>query len=103
MRALGADVELLDAVVAPGTVTPTDIDAMRARAADLAQQSGHYFTDQFNHPYVVAGLPDGLGMEILNQSAHLPVTAFCTGIGSGASLLGVAAATHRRDPRPRIV
>ncbi|MDX3643932.1 cysteine synthase family protein [Streptomyces sp. MB09-02B] len=103
MRALGADVEVLDAAVAPGTVTPTDIDAMRARAADLARQPGHYFTDQFNNPYVVAGLRDGLGREILDQSAHLPVAAFCTGIGSAASLLGVAAAIRRRDPRPRIV
>jgi cysteine synthase A len=103
MQALGAHVEVLDAVVAPGTVTPADIDAMVARAAEFAALPGHYFTDQFNNPYVVGGFRDGLGIELLGQAAGLRVAGFCTGIGSAASLLGVGEALRRREPAPQIV
>jgi cysteine synthase A len=103
MRALGAEVEVLDAAAAPGMVTPADIEAMVARAAEIAARPGHYFTDQFNNPYIIAGFRDSLGMEILRQTADLPVAAFCTGIGSGASLLGVGEALRSRQPRPQII
>jgi cysteine synthase len=103
MRALGAEVEVLDAVAAPGTVTPADIDAMVARAGEIATQPGHYFTDQFNNPYVIPGFRDSLGMELVRQTNELPLAAFCTGIGSSASLLGVGEALRRREPRPQIV
>jgi len=102
MRALGAEVELLDAVVEPGTVTPEDIAVMVARAGELAQQTGHYFTDQFRNPYVVAGFRVGLGAELVDALGG-QIGAFCTGVGSSASLLGVGAAVRAANANTRIV
>src|SRR6188508_1805809 len=56
MRALGADVDVIPAVVGKGQVTSEDIQRMIARAAELASEPGHYATDQFNNPYVVDGM-----------------------------------------------
>src|ERR1041384_4684763 len=81
MRALGADVEIIPAVVGKGRVTPEDIEQMMARAAELAEQPDHYATDQFNNPHVVPGMRDSLGREIWEQTGGR-ITAFCQGIGT---------------------
>jgi cysteine synthase A len=70
-------------------VTATDIDNMVARAAELATQPGHYATDQFNNPYIIPGHRDGLGREIWEQTDGR-VTAFCQGMGTASSLMGVS-------------
>jgi cysteine synthase A len=62
---------------------------MVARAAELADRPGHYATDQFNNPYIIPGHRDQLGREIWEQSDGR-VTAFCQGIGTASSLIGVA-------------
>ena len=60
-----------------------------SRAAELAAQPRHYATDQFNNPYIVPGHRDRLGREIWEQT-NGRVTAFCHGIGTAGSLMGVA-------------
>jgi cysteine synthase A len=102
MRALGAELELLEAKVAPGTVTPADIAAMVARAAELAELPGHYFTDQFRNPYVIDGFRAELGKEITDALGST-ISAFCTGVGSSASLLGVGAAVRETSPEAQVV
>ena len=102
MRALGADVELIPAVEAKGRVTAEDISRMVARAAELASEPGHYATDQFNNPYTVAGMRDSLGREIWRQSGGR-VTAFCHGVGTASSLMGVSEALREQNERVRIV
>jgi cysteine synthase A len=62
---------------------------MVERAAELAAQPGHYATDQFNNPYVISAHRDGLGREIWEQTEGR-VTAFCHGIGTASSLMGVS-------------
>jgi cysteine synthase len=89
VRALGAEIEVVPSVEGRPRVTPQDIRNMMARAAELAEQPGHYATDQFTNPYIVPGHRDFLGREIWEQSGGR-VTAFCQGIGTGSSLLGVA-------------
>ena len=89
MRALGAQLDVIPSVQGRPRVTPQDIHNMVARAAELAQRPGCYATDQFNSPYVVPGHRDQLGREIWEQSEGR-VTAFCQGIGTGASLMGVS-------------
>ena len=65
MRALGADARRRSPPSrAKGHVTAEDIRRMMARAAELASEPGHYATDQFNNPYVVAGMRESLGEEI---------------------------------------
>ena len=91
MRALGADLEVIDAAEGPGKVTAEDIHRMVARTAELAAAPGTYATDQFNNPYVVPGHRDMLGREIWEQTDGR-VTAFCHGVGTAASIMGVAQA-----------
>jgi len=91
MRALGAELEVIPSVEGRPKVTPQDIQNMVARAAELADQPGHYATDQFNNPYIIPGHRDQLGREIWEQTGGR-VTAFCQGVGTASSLIGVAEA-----------
>jgi cysteine synthase len=95
MRALGAELEVLPAVEGPGRVTAEDIRRMRKRAAELAAEDGHYATDQFHNPYGVPGHRDMLGREIWEDTGGR-VTAFCQGLGTGTSVMGVAEALKAR-------
>ena len=89
MRALGAELDVVRSVEGRPKVTPQDIANMVARASVLAEQPGHYATDQFNNPYIIPGFRDGLGREIWDQTAGR-VTAFCHGMGTAGSLMGVS-------------
>jgi cysteine synthase A len=95
MRALGAELEVLESVQGRGRVTAEDIRRMVERAGELAQEPGHYATDQFNNPYVIPGHRDMLGREIWEQTEGR-VTAFCQGIGTAGSLMGVSEALRPR-------
>src|SRR5262249_36933425 len=89
MRALRADLDVIPSVEGRPKVTSQDIDNMVARAAELASLPGHYATDQFNNPYVIPDHRDRLGREIWEQTAGR-VTAFCQGLGTASSLMGVS-------------
>jgi len=102
MRALGAELDVLPAVEGPGRVTAQDIHNMVERAAELAREPGTYATDQFNNPYVVPGHREMLGREIWEQTSGR-VTAFCHGIGTAGSLMGVSEALKTRNREIRIV
>jgi cysteine synthase A len=91
LDALGAEVDVVRSVAGPPKVTPEDIRAMVERAAELAARPGHYATDQFRNPYVVPAHRDHLGREIWEQTGGR-VTAFCHGLGTAATLLGVSEA-----------
>jgi cysteine synthase len=91
MRALGAEIDVIPSVEGRPKVTPQDIQNMVARATELAQEPGHYATDQFHNPYIVPAQRDGLGREISEQTEGR-LTAFCHGIGTGSSLMGVSEA-----------
>jgi cysteine synthase A len=100
MLALGAELELVDAVVGPGTVTPADIQRMIDRAAELAAADGHYATDQFRNPYVAPGFRDTLGREIWDETGGR-LAVFCMGVGTSGCVMGVAEVlkSRRRDVR----
>ena len=102
MRALGADLELIPAVEARGRVTAQDIHNMVERAAELATEPGTYATDQFNNPYIIPGHRDMLGREIWEQTDGR-VAAFCHGIGTASSLMGVSDALKSRNPDVLVV
>jgi cysteine synthase A len=102
MRALGADLEVLPAVEGPNRVTAQDIRNMVERADELASEPGMYATDQFNNPYIIPGHRDMLGRELWEQTSGR-VTAFCQGIGTAGSLIGVSDALKERNPDVRIV
>jgi cysteine synthase A len=91
MRALGADIDLIPSLEGPPKVTPKDIDNMVTRAAELTAKPGHYATDQFNNPYIIPHHRDHLGHEIWEQTEGR-VTAFCHGMGTASSVMGVSEA-----------
>ena len=95
MRALGTELEVLESVEGRGRVTAEDIRRMVERAGELAQEPYHYATDHFNNPYVIPGHRDMLGREIWEQTEG-SVTAFCQGIGTAGSLMGVSEALRPR-------
>lgn len=102
MRALGAELEVIESVEGPGRVTAEDVRRMVERAGELAREPGHYATDQFNNPYVIPGHRDMLGREIWEQSDGR-ISAFCHGIGTAASLMGVSEALKARDENIEVV
>ena len=95
MRALGAEIDEIPSVDGRPKVTAKDIENMVERAAELAAQPGHYATDQFNNPYIVPDHRDKLGREIWEQTEGR-VTAFCQGMGTASSLMGVSEALRPR-------
>jgi cysteine synthase A len=95
MRSLGADLEVIASVEGPPRVTAQDIDNMVQRAGELAAEPDHYATDQFNNPYIIPGHRDFLGREVWEQTEGR-VTAFCHGVGTASSLIGVAQALKPR-------
>jgi cysteine synthase len=91
MRALGADIEVVESIEGRPKVTPMDIENMIARAGELASRPGNYATDQFNNPYIVPDHRDRLGAEIWQQTGGR-VTGFCQGMGTASSVMGVSEA-----------
>jgi cysteine synthase A len=75
---------------------------MVKRAGELASEPGMYATDQFNNPYVISGHREMLGREIWEQTSGR-VTAFCHGVGTSSSLMGVSEALKGHDDAIRIV
>jgi cysteine synthase A len=93
MRAFGADVELLSS---PDGITPTLIPRMRARAAEIAAETGAYQTDQFNNADMVEGYR-GLGTELLEQLDGR-VDAVCLYVGTAGCYVGVTRALREKLP-----
>jgi cysteine synthase A len=88
-RALGGEVDVVPSVEGRPNVTPKDIENMVARATELASEPRHYDTDQFSNPYTIPDHRDRLGREIWEQTEGR-VTAFCQGLGTASSVLGVS-------------
>src|SRR5437762_8760522 len=89
MRALGAELDVVPSVAGRPRVTAQDIHNMIERAGELAEQPGHYATDQFNNPYPIAHYRDTLAREIW-EGTDGRVTAFCHGLGTAGSVMGVS-------------
>ncbi|MBI2668719.1 cysteine synthase family protein [Candidatus Woesearchaeota archaeon] len=68
--------------------TEADIDAAR----EFGKQSDWYFLNQFENPYHIEAYYHSLGQEVLNQSRerHVSIDAVVAGVGTGASLIGLA-------------
>jgi cysteine synthase len=95
MRALGAELDVVPSVAGRPNVTPQDIRNMVARAAELADRPDHYATNQFDNPYIIPSHREHLGEEIWNDTSGR-VTAFCHGMGTASSLIGVSDALRPR-------
>jgi cysteine synthase A len=86
MRAFGAEVELIHS---PEGITPDLIPAMMRRAAEIAQETGAYPTDQFHNVDMLAGYR-GIGTELAEQVPG--IDAFCGYVGTAGCFLGTTRA-----------
>ncbi len=93
MRAFGADVELIPS---PEGITPGLNPSMRARAAEIAAETGAYQTDQFNNHDMVDGYR-AMGDELAEQLEGR-IDAYVGYIGTAGAFLGVTAALRERLP-----
>jgi cysteine synthase A len=93
MRALGAEVELLPS---PEGITPTLVPRMRARAAEIAAETGAYQTDQFNNRDMIEGYL-ALGRELLDQLEGR-LDAVCIYVGTAGCYVGTTRALRARLP-----
>jgi cysteine synthase A len=95
MRAFGADIELIPS---PRGITPELIPAMTRRAAEIAERTGAFQTDQFNNADMVDGYRR-LGEELLAQLAgDPPIAAFCSYVGTAGCFLGASRALREEHP-----
>jgi cysteine synthase A len=95
MQAFGAEVELISS---EGGITPGLIPAMVARAAEIATETGAFWTDQFNNPDMIDGYT-ALGHEVLRQLPGPPsVDAFAVYVGTAGCFLGVSRALRAELP-----
>ena len=93
MRAFGADVELLPS---PEGITPTLIPRLRARAAEIAAETGAYQTDQYNNTDMVEGYK-ALGHELFDQLQGR-IDAITIYVGTAGCYLGTTRALRERLP-----
>lgn len=102
IRAFGAQVELVPQAAGgrPGQVSGADMALVEARTQKLVKKWKAFRPDQFNNPDSVAAHEFGTGPEIWAQSGGA-VTHFCSLVGSSGTLIGVAKALKRRNPRVR--
>jgi cysteine synthase len=98
MEAFGAKVEILKSE--GGKVTPALFDRFKARIAQLQNEPGTFWTDQFHNADALNGYRE-IGLEILRQLKT--VDAFCGAVGTAGMLVGVSRALKAADSNVRIV
>lgn len=99
MRAFGAELEVIPS--RGGVVTPDLVPRMIERARELANEPGHFWSDQFHNPDALAGY-ERLGDEVIEQTGGA-VDAFCACVGTAGMLMGAARALRRSAPRCKVV
>ena len=98
MEAFGAEVEIVKSE--GGKVTPGLFDRFKARIAQLKEEPGTFWTDQFNNADALKGYRE-IGLELLRQLGA--VDAFCGAVGTAGMLVGVSRALKAADSRVRII
>jgi cysteine synthase len=101
MRALGAEVVLVDQVPAstPGRVSGEDLARVEARAREITRERSAFRADQFARAGNWRAHLETTGPEIVRQVAKVDV--FCDFVGSGGSFRGCAQALRSANPSVR--
>jgi cysteine synthase len=98
MEAFGASVEIVPSD--GGKVTPALFDRFKKRIAEMNDEPGTYWTDQFHNTDALDGYR-GIGTELLEQLGS--VDAFCGAVGTAGMLVGVSRALKAGGSRTRVV
>ncbi len=93
MRALGADLEILETPA--GKIYPGLFDRFEDRIDELADDLDAYYTDQFNNPHHLEGYHP-LGREITRDCPD--VSDLVMGVGTGGGAMGTAAGIRETVP-----
>ena len=101
MRALGAEVELVDQAPGspPGQVSGEDLRLVESRAQQVARERKAFRADQFGRDGNWKAHAGSTGPEILRQAGH--IDAFCDFVGSGGTFRGCAQAFRAAIPEIR--
>ena len=99
MVALGAELTLVPSE--GGMVTPDLVSRMVAKAQELADDPGTYWTDQLNNRDSLVGY-EAVGQELLAQLDR-PIDVFCAAVGTAGLAMGVARAFEAAGGGPRVV
>ncbi len=99
MAALGAELEVIPSE--NGQITADLIKSMIARASEISQQKGAFWTDQLNNDDATRGYY-GLGEEIWEQAGG-HVDAYVESVGTSHSILGVSHILQERNPEIEII
>lgn len=97
-RALGATVEVLR--TPEGKVHPGLVPQMRARVLEIVQETGAFYTDQFNNAHQLEGYAP-LARELLRALPELG--CFVHVVGTAGSSMGVARVLRAQKPEVRVV
>jgi cysteine synthase A len=98
MRAFGAEVEIVPSD--GGKVTPALFDRFKERIAELKDEPGTFWTDQFHNTDALDGYRE-IGRELLEQLGT--IDAFCGATGTAGMLVGVSRALKAGGSAARIV
>jgi cysteine synthase A len=79
-------------------VDPGDFDGAIATRNRMCEGSNTFNFNQFHNPDNIACHYETTGVEILEQTKGLPVSAFLDGTGTGGTLMGVSARLKERYP-----
>lgn len=93
MRALGADVEIIPS---PEGITPTLVPRLIARAGEIAEETGAFWTDQFHNADMIEGYR-ALGRELADQLDGR-LDAYCAYVGTSGHFVGTTRALRERIP-----
>jgi cysteine synthase len=72
------------------------------KARSLGMKSKHFHVDQFSNPYNPKEHEKFMGKEIINQLHGEKVDLVVNGIGSGGTLIGLAKAFKKHNPRVKV-
>lgn len=90
MRALGANVELVDQVEGtPGNVTLADVGAAEVKGLAIVKDTGAFYVDQFNNNNNCASHEETTGPEIMRQTGGR-IDAFLATVGTAGTFMGVS-------------
>lgn len=103
MRALGAEVVLVPQLPesVPGQVNGCDMKVVKRRAAELVQQTGAFFVDQFENPDNPVAHERVTAVELWEQSRG-DLDAIVAFVGSGGALGGLSRGLRRFKPDLRV-
>lgn len=101
MKAFGARLVVVPSKDGGGVTTPDLIPRMMEMAREIAETEGSYFTNQIHNADIITGYRT-IGRELIAQMDE-PIHAFCVGVGTAGTLMGVALELKAVRPDTRIV